>query len=78
MYRKLRRGCGRGYPPRTMGTFLDFGVNRFWWVVRLKITLTLAPNVHNDYRIRGDGFSCKVMYLTPRRRVWGRCWILGY
>ena len=36
-----------------MGTLLDFGVLKpgFWWVIRLKITSTLAPNVHNDIMI---------------------------
>ena len=42
------------------GLFLDFGVLKpgFWWVIRLKITSTLAPNVHNDCSIKGDCFSC--------------------
>ena len=48
-------GCGRGYPPPTVGTLLDFGVLKpgFLWVIRFKLTSTLAPNVY-DCSIRGD------------------------
>ena len=40
-----------------MGTFLDFRVLKpgFWWVIRFKLTSTLAPNVYNDSSIKGGG-----------------------
>ena len=60
VYRKPRRGV-RGYPPPTVGTFLgDFRVliykPGFGWVIRFKLTSTLAPNVYNDCSIRGEPF----------------------
>ena len=57
VFRKLRRG--RVWVSPSHGeTFLDLGVSKlgFWWVIRLKITSTLAPNVHNDCSIRGTVF----------------------
>ena len=46
------RHCGRGCPPPTVGTFMDFGgLNPgFGWVIRLKLTSTLAPNVYCSIR----------------------------
>ena len=49
VYRKQRRG-------RVCEDFLDgfWGIKTgFWWVIRLKLTSTLAPNVYNDCSIRG-------------------------
>ena len=62
-----------GYPPPTVGTFLDFGVLKpvFW--VRYKVKNS-SSQCNNDCSIRGGGggdrFCCSViMYWTPRGRV---------
>ena len=50
------KGEGVGSPSHG-GAFLDFGVIKpaFWWVIKLKLTSILAPNVYYDCSIRGEG-----------------------
>ena len=53
------------------GDFLDLGGLKpgFGWVIRLKSTSTLAPNVYNNCSIRGTVYLLSDV-LDTKGRVW--------
>ena len=53
-------GVGVGIPLPWWGLFFGFwGIKTTLWVIRLKITSTLAPKVQNDCSIKGAVFLVK-------------------
>ena len=46
---------------------------RFWWVIKLELTSILAPNVYDDYSIRGGAFLLYVLDTSKGETV-GTFW----
>ena len=77
-------GCGKGYPPPTVGTFLDFGVLKqgFGCIIQFRLTSILAPNVYdssirwgNRFLLLSNVLDIKWEGVSPSHG--GTFWIFG-
>ena len=66
-------GIGRGYPPPTVGNFLEIWVlnTGFGYIVKFELTSTLAPNVYDCTTRGGEG---TILLLRTILDTKGRMW----